>query len=90
MLFCIFAFGRSTCCIQIVNDGLILFSCIGYTLGILFFNRYSYVSLQCPIPSLVITILFFSFHVAGRHCLVEILRYIMSFCFFGGVPYFVS
>ena len=31
----------------------------------------------------------FSFHVVGRHCLIEILDYIMSFCFFGGVPYFV-
>ena len=36
-LFCIFAFGRGTCCIQIADDELILFGCIRYTLGILFF-----------------------------------------------------
>ena len=41
-LFCIFAFERDTCCIQIEDDGLIKFGCIGYTLGVLFFlNRYS-------------------------------------------------
>ena len=73
---------RGTCCIQIEDDRLIKFGCIGYTLGVLFFfffNRYSCVSLQCPVLSLVTTILSFSFHVVDRHRLIEILGYVMSF-----------
>ena len=83
----LYFFGRGTCCIQIVNDGLILFSYIGYTLWVLsflFFNRYS-----CAVPCHSYSV--FSFHVVGRHCLVEIVGYFMSVCFLGGLfPYFVA
>ena len=57
-LFCTFAFDSSTYCIQIEDDWLIKSGCIEDSV---FLNRYSCVSLQCPVLSLVMTILSFLF-----------------------------
>ena len=84
-LFCIFAFERGTRCIQI-GDELVDKIRLHWRFCFFLFNRYSCVSLQCLVLSLVTTILVFSFHVVGRRCLIEILGYIVSLCFFGGVP----
>ena len=83
-LFCIFAFERGTCCIQIEDDWLVKFGCIGHTLAVLFFSIDTRVRKPCHDYSV------FSFHVVGRHCLIEILGYITSFCSFWRCTIFCS
>ena len=64
-LFYIFAFERGNCCIQIEDDWLVKFGCIGHTLAVLFFSIDTRVRKPCHDYSV------FSFHVVGRHCLIE-------------------
>ena len=62
----------------------------GFCFFFFFFNRYSCVSLLCPVLSFVITILSFLFTLFGRNLgLFHVFLFCFFFFFFCSVPYFV-